>query len=193
MVQKIKGRLVVGSLQAAQGGVQDNKMNEFRVTAEAGNVLLRLVAPPTGSKSIYLANDDGSGDVFALNTDNDGVLELYSKTPPDGTWRLVAKIGGGKFIDAGDAAVVLAITALPATSAVDGTLVRYNEAIAAERLVTLPATEARVGMRIKVIRTAAATGENVVDVGGLKDLDPGEWAEVFYTGSAWILSGFGSL
>jgi hypothetical protein len=43
------------------------------------------------------------------------------------------------------------------------------------------------------VRTAASTGAFNLDVGGLKNLAVGQWADVEYDGAAWFLSRFGAL
>lgn len=88
-------------------------------------------------------------------------------------------------VNATDAAVVLD------AALSSGSVLLQTAPITENRVVTLPG--GRLGDRISVTRTAAATGAFNLDVGGLKDLAVGEWCEVIHNGSAWVLLQFGSL
>jgi pectate lyase-like protein len=75
-------------------------------------------------------------------------------------------------------------------------IILYNTAITAGRTVTLPATTGTNiynGLKVRIVRTAAATGAFNVDFGGLKNIAVGQFAEAVYHRTAWILSDFGSL
>lgn len=65
--------------------------------------------------------------------------------------------------------------------------------ITANRTVTLSTTFAQRGTQAFFTRTAASTGAFNWDIGGLKNLAVGQWCEVGYDGSAWVLVQFGSL
>ena len=65
--------------------------------------------------------------------------------------------------------------------------------ITANRTVTLSTTLAQRGTQAFFTRTAASTGAFNWDIGGLKNLAAGQWCEVGYDGSAWVLLQFGSL
>lgn len=69
----------------------------------------------------------------------------------------------------------------------------WQSPLTANRTVTLSTTGAFSGARFRVTRTAGATGAFTLNVGGLKTLAAGQWCDVEYTGSGWILSAFGSL
>jgi hypothetical protein len=72
----------------------------------------------------------------------------------------------------------------------------WNTALTAARAVTLSTTNVKNGDTFKIIRTASATGAYNLNVGTgpLKALSSaGEWCEVMYDGSAWILTQYGSL
>jgi hypothetical protein len=70
----------------------------------------------------------------------------------------------------------------------------FNTALTTNRTVTLSTTGAYNGLRFRVVRTAAATGASTIDVGGLKTLTAaGQWCEVVYNGSAYVLIGYGTL
>lgn len=61
------------------------------------------------------------------------------------------------------------------------------------RTVTLSTTNAFSGAQFRVVRATGATGAFDLDVGGLKTLAAGQWCDVTYDGSVWLLSAFGSL
>lgn len=90
--------------------------------------------------------------------------------------------------DKGDAAATLTVGTSESTSV-------WNTPLAANRAVTLSTTNAVNGAKFRVVRTAAATGAFALNVGTgpLAALDPGEWCDVEYDGSAWILTAFGAL
>lgn len=66
----------------------------------------------------------------------------------------------------------------------------WNTTLTADRTVTLSTTGALPGDRFEIIRTAAATGDFKLNVGTgpLAVLAAGEWCEVTYDGSAWVLT-----
>lgn len=70
----------------------------------------------------------------------------------------------------------------------------FNTALTTNRTITLVNTNGWNGATFKVIRSANATGAFNLDVGGLKTLSAaGQWAEVTYNGTAWQLTGYGTL
>lgn len=75
------------------------------------------------------------------------------------------------------------------------TTIIYNTAITADRAVTLSTSTVFKGARFRVIRTANATGAFNVNVGTgpLKALAAGQWCDVEYNGSAWVLTAYGTL
>lgn len=88
--------------------------------------------------------------------------------------------------DRGDASVTI-------VPGVDAPTQQFATPLTTNRTVTLSSTNAFTGASFRVVRTAAATGASTLNVGGLKTLAAGEWAVVEYTGSAWLLTGFGAL
>jgi hypothetical protein len=71
-------------------------------------------------------------------------------------------------------------------------------------ILTLPLTATRTitlgtpfgvwnGASFVFTRAASSTGAFNLNIGGLKNLATGEWCEVMYNGSAWVLVSFGSL
>lgn len=71
----------------------------------------------------------------------------------------------------------------------------WGSPITGDRSATLDATFSKEGDRYRIVRAVAATGAfNLnVGVGPLKALAAGEWCDVYYDGSAWVLTGFGTL
>jgi len=72
---------------------------------------------------------------------------------------------------------------------------RYATPITADRAVSLSTTNMGNGDKLRVVRTTAATGAFNVNVGTgpLKALAAGQWCDVEFNGSAWMLTAFGSL
>jgi len=68
-----------------------------------------------------------------------------------------------------------------------------NVPLTANRTVTLP--DGSEGNSVRVVRTAASTGAFKLNVGTgpLFGLDPAEWADFEFNGTAWVLTGAGSL
>lgn len=79
------------------------------------------------------------------------------------------------------------------TAGVSATTQRITAALTGNRTITLDTTGAWSGAKFRVVRTAASTGAFTTDVGGLKTLATGQWCDVEYDGSAWLLTAFGSL
>lgn len=71
----------------------------------------------------------------------------------------------------------------------------WDTALTADRSVSLSTTGAYNGAKFRIVRTANATGAFNLNVGTgpLKALAVGEWCDVEYNGSAWMLTAFGSL
>jgi hypothetical protein len=90
--------------------------------------------------------------------------------------------------DKGDAAATLTYGDSESTNV-------WNTPLTMNRGVTLATNNCTNGAKFKIVRTAAATGASNLNVGTgpLAALAPGEWCEVEYDGSAWILTAFGAL
>lgn len=137
----------------------------------------------TGEFSVLV----GTGPLKALETPGESATVVF-----DGTaWVLLDLRPTRTVTDAGDAAATM-------TAAVDGDGAKlfYDVPIAADRAVTLSTTNATTGMTWRVIREIAATGGFNVNVGTgpLTAMGTvGEWCDVTFDGSAWVLSGFGTL
>lgn len=94
-------------------------------------------------------------------------------------------VGASNVVAAGDASVTA--PAAPCATVV------YSAPIAADRTVSVSGY-AQAGDVLRVSRTAASTGAfNVIVGASLKSLSPGQWAEITYNGSAWILTAGGGL
>lgn len=107
------------------------------------------------------------------------ILEGWGKLPSTGIDSLTA--------DVGDAAATLTV----GTSA---RVQRWATALTADRTATLSATGAWRGAEFRIIRDEAATGAFSLIVGSnLARLAPGQWCDVKYTGTAWVLAGYGDL
>jgi hypothetical protein len=147
-------------------------------------------------------------------TENNDVF--YTSAPTAGTWRRGEKAWNSNFQNGGGVPGWICVTAgTPGTwipmgqvpfvfgnqGDADATLTvgssftsnYWQSPLTANRTVTLSTTGAFSGARFRVTRTAGATGAFTLTVGGLKALSAGQWCDVEYTGSAWILSAFGSL
>ncbi len=106
---------------------------------------------------------------------------------------VVRRSAVGRVVIEVDADHTLAVAA-DATSDIDGTVLLYNTALTVARTVTLTTAGAFAGMTWRVVRQAGATGAFDLDVGGLKTLSAaGQWCDVAFDGSAWVLVANGSL
>lgn len=81
---------------------------------------------------------------------------------------------------------------------IDAEVQILTASISADRNVAVRRDNAVAGMRFRIVRTASATGafnHNINDSGGgtLKTLAVSQWCEVTFDGTAWVLTGFGSL
>lgn len=104
-------------------------------------------------------------------------------------WQALSGVGYvGVSTDKGDASATLTVGTSETTA-------RWATPITADRAATLSTTGATSGSKFRVVRTAAATGAFNLNVGSgpLKALAVGQWCEVEYNGSAWMLTAFGSL
>lgn len=109
---------------------------------------------------------------------------LYEATGAN-TWRRVPLLNTVS-ADRGDAGATLTVGSSDKTA-------YWNTALTAGRTVTLSTTGVWNGDEFHVVRSAASTGAFNLDVGGLKNLTAGQWCDVQYNGTAWVLTRFGSL
>lgn len=79
------------------------------------------------------------------------------------------------------------------TAGVDETTQRWATTLTANRTVTLSTTGAINGDRFRVVRTGL--GAFTLDVGGLKTIPSATagWVDVDFNGTAWVLTGYGTL
>ncbi len=85
---------------------------------------------------------------------------------------------------------------ITATVRSSATTLRFNTPLTALRTVTLSTTGAQTGDKFRIVREAGATGAFNIDVGTgpLKSLTAaGQWCDVEHDGTAWRLTGSGSL
>lgn len=88
-------------------------------------------------------------------------------------------------------ATVSSDTAFTLTYLTDAPTQIHTGTLTADRLITLSTTNAVNGARFRVTRKGA--GSFNLSVGGLKNLATNTWCDVEYDGSAWVLTGYGSL
>lgn len=71
---------------------------------------------------------------------------------------------------------------------------RWTAPLTVARAVTLSNTGAFPGAKFRIVRTAGATGAPTLDVGTgpLRALAAGQWCEVEYTGTAWVVTAAGA-
>jgi hypothetical protein len=124
------------------------------------------------------------------------VLGVYNVNVTDQTCNVAAILVDinssvdGVSSDNGDASISL-------YSYTPGKTQLFNTPLTTNRVVSLSTAGASVAndgkCKFKVVRTAASTGAFTLSVGGLKSLSAGQWCEVEYNGSSWMLTAFGSL
>ena len=87
--------------------------------------------------------------------------------------------------DNGDAAATLAAGQSAPTQ-------RWATTLTADRAVTL-STTAWTGAKFRIVRTGGGAFNLNVGTGPLKALAANTWADVEFTGSAWMLTAYGAL
>ena len=87
--------------------------------------------------------------------------------------------------DIGDADITLTVG--------DAPIQLYDTTLTANRTVTLSTTGATNGDKFRIVRTGL--GAYTIDVGGLKTMPSATaaYVEVSFNGTAWILTGYGTL
>lgn len=180
--------------------VTNNIMSHNNLVAGVNGVRLRCV---TGSNNIVINQNTMINFDIAVRADSPAVAT--DVTISDNIVRncntsilldpaVTARVFGNNYsasyalvsADRGDANVTI-------VPGVDAPTQQFATPLTTNRTVTLSSTNAFTGASFKVVRTAASTGASTLSVGGLKTLASGEWATVEYTGSAWLLTGFGAL
>lgn len=81
----------------------------------------------------------------------------------------------------------------PTLTMLDAEIQRFATTLTANRTVTLPATGGYNGKSFRIVRTGL--GAFTLDVGGLKTIPSATaaWVDVAHDGSAWVLTGYGTL
>lgn len=112
----------------------------------------------------------------------------YTPTSREGArfYATYARAGGAAYF--GDVAATLTIGTSSQTNI-------WNTPLTTNRAVTLSATGAAIGDKFRITRQTAASGVSNLNVGTgpLKALAAGQWCDVEYDGSAWVLVAAGSL
>lgn len=75
------------------------------------------------------------------------------------------------------------------TPSARGDYVRHTGTLTANRMVTL--SVAPIGSTVRFLRTGS--GAFNLSIGGIKNLTTGTWCEIIFTGSVWVVSGYGTL
>ncbi|MET3372019.1 hypothetical protein ABIC89_001060 [Variovorax boronicumulans] len=142
----------------------------------------------TGSATPEAAVSAVVGSMFARLDGTPNSTFYFKEAGAAATGWVRARMAYGFSADHGDAD--FSIVANQAAS-VD----RWATPLTANRAATLSTSGAINGDSRRVLRTAAATGAFNLNVGTgpLKALAAGQWCDVMYDGSAWVLTGFGSL
>jgi len=175
---------------------------------------------PTVRAPLYIKNNAYSGTVTKIFTGgaSDTVHALYSSPPSSGSWAFGDTIwnnsiqnGGGilgwvntttgipgtwlpigvvpqVFVNHGDAAATLTVGSSFPTNL-------WQSPLTANRTVTLSTSGAFSGAKFKITRTAGSTGAFTLDVGvgPLKSLASGQWCDVEFDGTNWVLTAYGTL
>lgn len=147
------------------------------------NVQLWFTAPPSGGT--WKRGDIVWNSLFQNGGGNPGWMCIVAGTP--GTWIPFGQVPF-TFTNWADNDAVL-------TPFSSFTTNFWQSPLTADRTVTLSTTGAVSGVKFRIVRTAGATGAFNLNVGSgpLKALAAGQWCDVEYTGSNWLLAAFGSL
>lgn len=144
--------------------------------------------PLTANTAAPVAGTWVVGDVILNSTPTRGGFAGWVCTTggTPGTWAPFGRTLGVS-ANKGDAGATLAVTSEPTSV--------WKTPLTTDRAVTLSTASAFNGARLRVVRTAAATGASNLNVGTgpLRALAAGQWCEVEYDGTAWFVSAAGSL
>jgi hypothetical protein len=169
------------NLNNVDGAIICAKTTVFSGAAGTPNYGMSISSNTTNCKIIL--NSDGQNS-FALNGGgNDNANDIT-----------VNNCGRTIKANVGDAAATLTPGASEETQV-------WNTTLTQNRVVTLATSNAWAGCRFKIVRTSEATGSFNLAVGqtissptsALANLSVGEWCEVTFDGTSWVLTGFGSL
>lgn len=145
------------------------------------NIQLWFTSPPSGGT--WKVGDIVWNSAFQNGGGIPGWTCITAGTP--GTW---LPMGQAPFVltNAGDNDATLTVGSSFPTNI-------WRSPLTANRTITLSTTNAFSGAKFRINRTTGATGAFALDVGGLKSLSAGQWCDVEWDGSAWVVTAFGSL
>ena len=145
------------------------------------NIQLWFTSPPSGGT--WKRGDIVWNSAFQAGGGIPGWTCVTAGTP--GTW---LPMGQAPYVltNAGDNSATLTAGASFPTNI-------WRSPLTANRTVTLSTTDAFSGAKFRINRTSGATGAFTLDVGGIKTLAAGQWCDVEWDGSAWVVTAFGSL
>ena len=198
-------RVITGDFADADAALYvDSHWDVYRLTAPLSRDVKitygRALATP-GSVKTFVKFPTATGNYkIELLTETGTTPEVFYTIPPgiSGTvdvqfngqrWELLRStvpdsegVGG----DVGDSNVSLTVGSSPR-------VVRFITPLTTNRTVTLSAASAKNGSKFRILRVNA--NSRTVNVGGIKTLPASSdsWVDVEYEGSAWIVTGFGSL
>lgn len=161
------------------------------LTLTNGSANYIVVARATGAITVSTA---------ATNWDNPGAYaRVYKITAAGGAVSATEDHRAGLYGVLGPASVASAVSAdrgdadATLVHAVDAPTQRWATALTANRTVTLSATGAVNGAKFRAVRTGL--GAFTLDVGGLKTIPSATaaWVDVEHDGTAWRLTGYGTL
>lgn len=186
-VASLVGIYVSGS---SEGVIVGNTINGQDATKNTGvRVATGSDVTVTGNRMKDLAigllfDSDATDCVVGLNNTRSCTTLVQLSTGTGHTFQALPEISD----DNGDAAASLTTGQSEATQV-------WNTPISQDRAVALSTSHVARGASFRIVRTAAATGAFNLNVGTgpLAALAAGEWCEVAYDGSAWILTAFGAL
>lgn len=176
-------RMVLGNNDVAGATTAHNITGVTTLVDLGGNSWNLAAAAPTtmtwhAGQRVYNSAPAGG--------ESNGWVCVTAGTP--GTWVPFGVLNSVS-ADKGDAAATLTVLSSDITN-------RWLTPLTADRAVTLSTTGAWNGAKFRIVRGAGATGAFNLNVGTgpLKALSAaGQWCEVEFYGSAWILTAYGTL
>lgn len=146
----------------------------------ARRITMSTAAPTTGAhaQGEFVINQIPTRGVFAW---------VCSTAGTPGTWLPLSGTAHSVSADKGNTNVTIGVG--------DEYTQYWNTPLTNDRTCGLSTSGAFNGAKFRIVRTAASTGAfNIhVGTGPLKLLATGQWCDVEYNGTAWVLTGFGSL
>lgn len=184
-----------GNVCVQSGAVFGNGIRLVGSGSPAGLTGSSIIGNRTRGFSSGIRNESGVNTiVIGNNTEN--CTTAFNDTGSVGTRRHGNTFDTPEHVSAniGDAGITL-------TAGTSDRRQRWTTALTNNRTVTLSTTSAYEGAEFTIVREATSTGAFKLNVGTaigsptgpLIALDPGQWADVCYDGSAWFLTRAGSL